>query len=451
MAFESLADKFQNIFKNLKGKGRLSESDVKEAMREVRLALLEADVNFKVVKQFVAAVQARAVGEDILNGLNPAQMVIKIVNEELISLMGGAVQELPLKPAAELTIIMLCGLQGAGKTTMAAKLAGKFKSQGRNVLLAALDIYRPAAIKQLEINGEKVGVPVFSMGDKIAPEKIAAAAVKHAKENKKNILILDTAGRLHVDGDMMDELKRIREEVSVDRILLVVDAMTGQDAVNVAASFHEELSLDGVILTKLDGDTRGGSALSIRAVTGKPILFSGTGEKLTDIEPFYPERMASRILGMGDMLTLIEKASEQVNEDQAKDLEKRMMKGKFDFNDYLAQMEQMQNMGGLGAILGMLPGNMGGMGKLKDQVDTDAAEKQIKRIQAMIFSMTPYERTHPDAINPKRKARISKGCGLPIEEVNRIMKQFEQSRKMMKQMGGMLGGKGKRGRFRLPF
>ena len=455
MAFESLQDRFQRIFKDLTGKGRLSQDDVKSAMREVRMALLEADVNFKVVKSFVAKVQERAVGEDIMNGLNPGQMVIKIVNEELVELMGGEVQELPLKTSNELTVIMLCGLQGAGKTTMAAKLASRLKSMGRHVLLAALDIYRPAAIKQLEINGEKAGVEVFSMGDNNSPVDIAKAAVSHARNNHQNILILDTAGRLHVDDDMMEELQAIKANVDVDQTLLTIDAMTGQDAVNVASAFNDSVGIDGVILTKLDGDTRGGAALSVRQVTGKPILFSGTGEKLTDLEPFYPERMASRILGMGDILTLIEKAEAEISEEDARALEKKIKKGDFDYEDYLVQMQQMQNMGGLSAILNMLPGlggmgGMGNLGKLKDQLDTEETDKAMKKVEAMIMSMTPYERTHPDAITIQRKIRIAKGAGLDIQEVHRIVKQFEQSRKMMKQMGGMMK-KGGRGRFKLPF
>ncbi len=450
MAFESLSEKFQNIFQNLRGKGKLDEADVKAAMREVRMALLEADVNFRVVRQFVNTVQERAVGQEVMEGLNPGQMVIKIVHEEMIALMGSETAELILRPAAEISVVMLLGLQGAGKTTMAAKLAGRFKSQGRRPLLAALDVYRPAAIRQLEINGEKVGVPVFSMGDKNAPEDIARAAVSYAKEKSLNVVILDTAGRLHVDGEMMDELVRIKEAVRVDHTLLVVDAMTGQDAVTVASSFTDDVGVDGVILTKLDGDTRGGAALSLRAVTGKPILSSGTGEKLTDLEPFHPDRMASRILGMGDVLSLIEKASEQVDLDSAKDLEKKLRKGKFDYDDYLVQTQQMRKMGGIGAILGMLPGaGLGGLGKLKNQVDTESAEKQMRRLEAMIYSMTPYERSHPDAVNMPRKIRIAKGCGLPIQEVNRMVKQFEETRKMMKQMGGMLGKRG--GRMRFPF
>ena len=451
MAFENLSDKLQEIFKSLRGKGSLTEGDVRTAMREVRMALLEADVNFKVVKQFINTVTERAVGQDVMNGLNPGQMVIKIVNEEMIHLMGDKAGELKLNPGNDLTVIMLTGLQGAGKTTMAAKLALKLKSIGKRPMLAALDVYRPAAIRQLEINGEKAGVPVFSMGDRLSPVDIAKAAVNHAKEANANVLILDTAGRLHVDDDMMEELQAIKENVDVTDTILVVDAMTGQDAVNAASAFDEAVDVDGVILTKLDGDTRGGAALSIRAVTGKPILYSGIGEKLEDLEQFYPDRMASRILGMGDVLSLIDKVAQNVTEEDADRLGKKMKKGQFDYNDYLMQMQQMKNMGGLSSILSMLPGmNLGGLNTkgLKD-ADMEAGEKQLGKIEAMIYSMTPYERSHPDAVNISRKRRIAAGAGLSLEEVNRIVKQFEQSRKMMKQMTGMIGKKGSR--FRLPF
>ncbi|MBR3035765.1 MAG: signal recognition particle protein [Lachnospiraceae bacterium] len=450
MAFENLSDKFQSIFKELRSHGRITEDDVRKAMREVRMALLEADVNFKVVKSFVNTVTERAIGQDVMNGLNPGQMVIKIVNEEMVNLMGPTVSELQLRPASDMTVIMLCGLQGAGKTTMAAKLAGWLRSKGRNPLLAACDVYRPAAIRQLQINGEKLGIPVFAMGENADPVDIAKAAISHAKENKRNVVILDTAGRLHVDEDMMAELVRIKENVTVNQTVLVIDAMTGQDAVNVATSFQDEIGIDGVILTKLDGDTRGGAALSVKAATGCPILFSGVGEKLTDIEPFYPDRMASRILGMGDVLSLIEKAEKEIDVEDAKDMAKRMQKGKFDYNDFLAQMQQMRSMGGISAILSSLPGGLGALGGRRGQMpDADETEKQLKKIEAMIFSMTKYERTHPDAINLPRKNRIAKGAGLDITEVNRIVKQFEQSRKMMKQMSGMFGGK--RGRFKMPF
>ena len=451
MAFENLSDKLQEIFKSLKGKGSLTEADVRTAMREVKMALLEADVNFRVVKQFVNTVTERAVGQDVMNGLNPGQMVIKIVNDEMIHLMGDTAGELKLNPGNELTVIMLTGLQGAGKTTMAAKLALKLKSIGKRPMLAALDVYRPAAIRQLEINGEKAGIPVFSMGDRLSPVVIARAAVNHAKESNANVLILDTAGRLHVDDDMMEELQEIKANVDVTDTVLVVDAMTGQDAVNAASAFDQAVDVDGVILTKLDGDTRGGAALSIRAVTGKPILYSGVGEKLEDLEQFYPDRMASRILGMGDVLSLIDKVAQNVSDEDADRLGKKMKKGQFDYNDYLMQMQQMKNMGGLQSILSMLPGmNIGGMNmKGLKNADMEAGEKQLGRIEAMIYSMTPYERSHPDAINIQRKRRIAAGAGLSVDEVNRIVKQFEQSRKMMKQMSGMLGKKGSR--FRLPF
>lgn len=444
MAFESLSEKLQNVFKNLRGKGRLSEEDVKVALKEVKMALLEADVNFKVVKQFVKTVQERAVGQDVMNSLTPGQMVIKIVNEELVSLMGDTKTEIDLKPGNEITIIMMCGLQGAGKTTTTAKLAGKYKQKGRKPLLVACDVYRPAAIKQLQINGEKQGVEVFSMGENHSPVDIAKAAVEHAAKNGLNTVILDTAGRLHVDEDMMTELIQIKENVDVHQSVLVVDAMTGQDAVNVAQSFNEKIGIDGVIITKLDGDTRGGAALSIRAVTGRPILYVGMGEKLSDLELFYPDRMASRILGMGDVLSLIEKVENQIDEEKAKELEKKIKKAEFDFNDWLDQMEQMKKMGGLTKVLSMMPD----MGIPKDvEIDDNA----FKGVEAMITSMTKEERENPDIINPSRKKRIAAGSGRDLAEVNRFIKQFEQSRKMMKQLSGMMGGKGKKRKFRLPF
>ncbi len=443
MAFDSLTEKLQNVFKNLRGKGRLTEADVKAALREVKLALLEADVNFKVVKNFVKAVQERAVGQDVLNSLTPGQTVIKIVNEEMVKLMGSDTTEISLKPSNEITVILMCGLQGAGKTTATAKLAGLFKKKGRKPLLVACDIYRPAAIQQLQINGEKQGVPVFSMGDGHKPVNIAKAAMEHAEKNGNNIVIIDTAGRLHIDEDMMDELIEIRENIQVDHSILVVDAMTGQDAVNVAETFNDKIDIDGVILTKLDGDTRGGAALSIRAVTGKPILYIGTGEKLTDLEQFYPDRMASRILGMGDILTLIDRAQAEIDEEKAKELEKKIRKAEFDFNDFLEQMNQMKKMGGLSSILGMLPG----IGLPKDLEIPDDATKGV---EAIIYSMTMEERTHPDILNPSRKKRIAQGAGVDISEVNRMVKQFEQARKMMKQISGMMGGK-KKGKFKMPF
>ena len=448
MAFESLTEKLQNVFKNLRSKGRLTEADVKTALKEVKMALLEADVSFKVVKQFIKSVQERAVGQDVMNGLNPGQMVIKIVNDELVNLMGSETTELALKPGNEITVLMMAGLQGSGKTTTAAKIAGKLKSKGRRPLLVACDVYRPAAITQLQINGEKQGVEVFAMGDKQSPVNIAKAALEHAKQNNLNVVILDTAGRLHIDEDMMAELQEIKSALNVDQTILVVDAMTGQDAVNVSETFNNKVGIDGVILTKLDGDTRGGAALSIRAVSGKPILYVGMGEKLSDLEQFYPERMASRILGMGDVMSLIEKAQASFDEDQAKEMEKKFKKAQFGFDDFLTSMEQMKKMGGLSSILNMLPGVSGKIKDIEGMVD----EKEMERKKAIILSMTPKERANPDILNPSRKNRIAKGAGVDISEVNRMVKQFEQTRKMMKQMPGLMGGKGgKRGGFKLPF
>ena len=452
MAFDSLTEKLQNVFRNLRSKGRLTEDDVKTALKEVRMALLEADVNFKVVKSFIKDVQERAIGQDVMNGLNPGQMVIKIVNEELIKLMGSETTEIKLQPGSAITVIMMAGLQGAGKTTTTAKLAGKFKLKGKKPLLVACDVYRPAAIKQLQINGEKQGVEVFSMGDKNRPADIARAAVEHAEKNGNNIVILDTAGRLHIDEDMMAELQEIKEAVTVHQTILVVDAMTGQDAVNVASTFNEKIGIDGVIVTKLDGDTRGGAALSIKAVTGRPILYVGMGEKLSDLEQFHPDRMASRILGMGDVLTLIEKAGAEMDEDKARKMADKMKKAQFDFEDYLESMEQMRKMGGLSSILNMMPG-LGGLGggKMPD-LDSEENEKKMARMEAMIYSMTPEERRNPDLLNPSRKHRIAKGAGVDIAEVNRMVKQYNESRKMMKKLPGMMGGKGgKKGRFKLPF
>ena len=451
MAFDSLSDKLQNIFKNLRGKGRLSEADVKAALKEVKMALLEADVNFKVVKKFVKSVEERAIGQDVMSSLTPGQMVIKIVNEEMVSLMGSETTEIKLKSGNEITVIMMAGLQGAGKTTTAAKLAGKFKEKGKKPLLVACDVYRPAAIEQLTINGNKQGVEVFSMGTGHNPVDIAKASIKHAKDNNYNIVILDTAGRLHVDENMMEELINIKNEVQVDQTILVVDSMTGQDAVNVAASFNEKVGIDGVILTKLDGDTRGGAALSIKAVTGKPILYVGMGEKLSDLEQFYPDRMASRILGMGDVLTLIEKAEAQIDADKAKEMEAKLKKAEFDFDDFLEYMGQIRNMGGIGSIMSMLPGmGLGGNMKNIQMPDEGEAEANLKRTEAIIQSMTAKERKNPDIINPSRKNRIARGAGVNISEVNRLMKQFEQMKKMMKQMPGMMKG-AKKGRFKLPF
>lgn len=442
MAFESLSDKLQNVFKNLRGKGRLSEVDVKAALKEVKMALLEADVSFKVVRQFVGSVQERAVGEEVLGSLQPGQMVIKIVNEELVRLMGSDTTEIALKPSNEITVLMMAGLQGAGKTTTTAKIAGKLKAKGRKPLLAACDVYRPAAIEQLQINGERQGVPVFSMGEHQDPVNIAKASLEHAAKNGYNVVILDTAGRLHVDEDMMDELVRIRDAVNVDQTILVVDAMTGQDAVNVASMFQEKVGIDGVILTKLDGDTRGGAALSIRAVTGKPILYIGMGEKLSDLEQFYPDRMASRILGMGDVLTLIEKAEMELDEEKAREMTQKLRKAEFDYNDFLDQMHQIKKMGGIGSIMSMLPG----MGQLKGGMP-EVDDSAMNRVEAIILSMTKEERANPSLMNPSRKQRIAKGAGVDISEVNRIVKQFDQMKKMMKQIPGMMGGKRGRGGF----
>ena len=450
MAFESLSDKLQNVFKNLRGKGRLSEADVKASLKEVKMALLEADVSFKVVKQFIKSVEERAIGADVMNSLTPGQQVVKIVHEELISLMGSETTELKLKNPSDVTVLMMMGLQGAGKTTTAAKLAGKLKSKGRKVLLVACDVYRPAAIKQLQVNGEKQGVEVFSMGENQKPVNIAKGAYEYAKKNNFNVVILDTAGRLHVDEDMMEELQEIKENLHVDQALLTVDAMTGQDAVNVATVFNDKIGIDGVILTKLDGDTRGGAALSVKAVTGKPILYIGMGEKLSDLEQFYPDRMASRILGMGDVLTLIEKAQESVDEEKAKAMTQKLKKAQFGFDDYLESMNQMKKMGGLSSVLAMMPGLGSQMKDIENAID----EKKMARTEAIILSMTPKERSNPEILNPSRKHRIAKGAGVDIAEVNRLVKQFEQMRKMMKQMPGMMGmgGKrGKKGRMRFPF
>ena len=444
MAFDSLTEKLNSIFRNLSGKGRLSESDVKSAMREVKMALLEADVNFKVVKQFVNSVQERAIGEEVMNGLNPAQMVIKIVNEEMTSLMGSETTELELQPGKQMTVIMMAGLQGAGKTTTAAKIAGKFKQKGKKPLLVALDIYRPAAIKQLQVNGEKQGVDVFTMGDKHDPADIAKAAIEHAAKNKENLVILDTAGRLQIDEAMMQELENIKKAVTVHQTILVVDAMTGQEAVNVAKTFDEKVGVDGVILSKMDGDTRGGAALSIKAVTGKPILYVGMGEKLSDLEQFYPDRMAGRILGMGDVLTLIDKAQQALDkqdEQESRDMVSHLKKGKFDFNDYLNSLKQMRKMGGLSSVLGMLPG----LGMKKDQLESLVDDKQLKRTEAIVLSMTPEERMNPKLLTPQRKYRIAKGSGNDIADVNRFIKQFNQMSKMMKQAGGAKKGKRRRG------
>ena len=451
MAFESLTDKLQNVFKNLRSKGRLTEADVKAALKEVKMALLEADVNFKVVKQFVKAVEERAIGADVMNGLNPGQMVIKIVYEEMVNLMGSETTELALQPGKATTVIMMCGLQGAGKTTAAAKIAGKLKLKGKKPLLVACDIYRPAAIEQLSVNAQKIEADFFSMGVNHKPVDIVKAALEHAAKNNNNVVIIDTAGRLHIDEDMMAELQEIKANVEVHQTLLVVDAMTGQDAVNVAKEFDEKIGVDGVILSKMDGDTRGGAALSVKAVTGKPILFVSTGEKLTDIEQFHPDRMANRILGMGDVLTLIDKVAEanlDMDADKEKEMTARLKKGKFDFEDYLESMSQMKKLGGLSSILGMMPG----MGIKASDLEGAVDEKQLARMEAIVLSMTPAERKDPKLLNPSRKHRIAKGAGVDIAVVNRFIKQFEQSQKMMKQLPGMMGGfGGRKGKFKFPF
>ena len=442
MAFEGLADKISNAFKKLKSKGKLTEADVREAMREVRLALLEADVNYKVAKDFTKTVTERAIGQDVMESLTPAQMVVKIVDEELTSLMGGenARLEFTSKPP---TVIMMAGLQGSGKTTHSAKLGKMLKAQNHRPMLVACDIYRPAAIDQLKVVGEKAGVPVFEMGTE-NPVKIAKAAVRHAKDYGNDIVILDTAGRLHIDEKLMDELKNIKEEVNPDEILLVIDSMTGQDAVNVAKSFNEKLEITGVILTKLDGDTRGGAALSVKAVTGKPIKFAGTGEKLDDLEVFHPDRMSSRILGMGDVLTLIEDAQNKLDEKKAEEMARKIMNDKLDFDDLNEQFNQIKRMGPLKGILSKLPG----IGNQLDDVDID--DRQIDWLQAMIYSMTPEERHNPSLINPSRKRRIAAGSGRTVEEVNKLLKQLEQMQKMIKQMKGNRGSKKRRKKKMLP-
>ncbi|MDK2802023.1 MAG: signal recognition particle protein [Oscillospiraceae bacterium] len=433
MAFESLSERLSATFKKLRLRGRLKESDVKDAMREVKLSLLEADVNYKVVKDFIKAVTDKSVGEDVLKSLTPAQQVIKIVDDELSALMGSEAEKInfPSKPPC---IIMMCGLQGSGKTTHTGKLAKKFKSMGHRPLVVACDIYRPAAIEQLRIVSELAGVHFFEKGQ-ISPIEIAKESLKHGKDHGFDVIILDTAGRLHVDETLMQELKDIKQAVNPTEILFVVDAMTGQDAVNVAQSFNESLEINGVILTKLDGDTRGGAALSIRAVTGKPIKFVGIGEKIDDLEEFYPDRMSSRILGMGDVLTLIEKAQNNVDDVEAERITKKFKENKFDLNDLLMQMKHIQGMGSIKQVLSMLPGISG---KIKDE---DIDEKQITRVEAIITSMTPYEREKPSVINHNRKVRISKGCGMKIEDVNRLLKQFEQMQKMMKKLSGSGFGK----------
>ncbi|WP_126426266.1 signal recognition particle protein [Brevibacillus marinus] len=448
MAFESLANRLQNAFAKLRGRGKIDEAAVNEAMREVRLALLEADVNYKVVKEFVARVKERAIGQEVLKSLTPGQMVIKVVNEELTQLMGGDVAKLAVA-AKPPTVVMMVGLQGAGKTTTTGKLAKYLQKQNRKPLLVAGDIYRPAAIRQLQVLGEQIGVPVFALGDQVSPVEIARQAVAHAKEQQLDYVLIDTAGRLHIDEALMEELRQIREAVQPDEILLVVDAMTGQDAVNVAQRFNDQLELSGVVLTKLDGDTRGGAALSVKAVTGKPIKFAGMGEKLDSLEPFYPERMASRILGMGDVLSLIEKAQQAVDSEQAKQMEQQMRQGEFTFDMFLASLEQMRKMGPLEELLGMLPGM-----NSKALKDLKVDEKQLARTEAIVKSMTKAERANPDLLNASRRRRIAAGSGTSVQEVNRFIKQFEDMKKMMKQFSGAadkLKKKGKKKGLKMPF
>ncbi|MBS3977822.1 MAG: signal recognition particle protein [Syntrophomonadaceae bacterium] len=452
-AFSGLAEKLQETFRRLRGKGKISENDVAEAMREVRIALLEADVNFKVAKDFISKVRERAVGQEVLRSLTPGQQVVKIVYEELAQLMGGTQSKLAIAPKSP-TVVMLVGLQGAGKTTSVAKLANMLKKQGRRPLLVAADIYRPAAIKQLQVLGQQSDLPVFAVGDKISPVNIASAALEHAKVNANDYLLIDTAGRLHINEELMEELRGIKKAVSPNEILLVVDAMTGQDAVNVAEAFHKSLGLDGVILTKLDGDTRGGAALSVRAVTGCPVKFVGMGEKVDALEPFFPDRMASRILGMGDVLSLIEKAQATIDAEKAKELEKKLRQQQFTLEDFLLQLQQVKTMGPLDEILGMIPG-LGGARQLKNmQVD----ERELVKTEAVIQSMTPEERRNPDILNGSRKRRIALGSGTKVQDVNRLVKQFEEARKLMRQFGevqgygkGGKGKKGKKGLFGFPF
>ncbi len=445
MAFDSLMDKLSGVFSRLKGHGKVTEADIKASMREVKLALLEADVNFKVVKDFINKVSERSMGSAVLESLTPGQQVIKIVREELIELMGKENAKVDFSGPAP-TVILMAGLQGAGKTTTSGKLAALLRKQNsKRPLLVACDVYRPAAIKQLEVVGSCINVPVFTMGDEVSPVEIARKSIEHAKAHGNDLVIIDTAGRLHVDDSLMQEIADIRDAVTPNEIFLVVDSMTGQDAVNVATSFNERLSITGVILTKLDGDTRGGAALSIRAVLGKPIKFACIGEKLSDIEPFYPERMASRILGMGDVLTLIDKAQEAFDEKQAVEMEKRLRQNKFTLDDFLSQMAQIKKMGPMSQIMGMLPG----MGNMKD-VNVD--DKKLNRIEAIILSMTPAERNNPSIINGSRKIRIAKGCGMQVQDVNQLLRQFEQMQKMIKQMmKGTKGGRGMPGGFKMPF
>lgn len=444
MAFENLSNKLQDVFKQLRGKGKLTEADVKTAMREVKIALLEADVNFKIVKNFIKAVTERAVGTEVLEGLNPGQQVIKIVNEELISLMGTTQSQLTFAKRPP-TVYMMVGLQGAGKTTSSGKLAGQLRKQGRNPLLVACDVYRPAAIKQLQVVGKNYNIPVFEMGDKLSPVEISKKALEYAAENRNDVILIDTAGRLHINEELMQELQDIKEVVKPQEILLVVDAMTGQDAVTVAESFDSQLGIDGIIMTKLDGDARGGAALSVRSVTNKPIKYIGMGEKMEDLEPFYPDRMASRILGMGDVLTLIDKVQQNIDEQEAKEMQKKMLSNEFTLEDFLSQMQQIKKMGPLKDLMGMIPGmNKFNLDEALNGVDPS---KEMAKTEAIIQSMTREERLNPSILNGPRKKRIANGSGRSIAEVNRLLKQFEEMKKMMKQMNNMQ--KGKKGK--LPF
>ena len=446
MAFDGLGDKLQDIFKRMKGQGKISEKDLKAVMREVKMALLEADVNYKVVKQFIDKVNSRAVGEEVMESLTPGQQVVKIVHDELTELLGGVQSKLLISPKPP-TVIMMVGLQGSGKTTTTGKLGRLLKKQGKRPLLAACDIYRPAAIKQLQVLGEQLDIPVFTLGDQVSPVDIAKGALAHAKSHGNDIVILDTAGRLHIDEILMEELRQVKEAVQPTEILLVVDSMVGQDAANVAASFNELLDISGVVLTKLDGDTRGGAALSIKTVTGKPIKFAGMGEKLDALEPFHPDRMASRILGMGDVLTLIEKAQENIDQQKAEELQKKMMKAEFTLEDYLAQMDQLKDMGNINSMMEMIPGMS--KNKLKD---LQVSDKDLAQNKAIILSMTAEERRNPKIINGSRRKRIAAGSGMKVQDVNRLLKQYDQSQMLMKQFAGMATGKkGKKGKLKFPF
>ncbi|MFR6291208.1 MAG: signal recognition particle protein [Peptococcaceae bacterium] len=446
MAFDGLGDKLQDIFKRMKGQGKISEKDLKAVMREVKVALLEADVNYKVVKQFIDNINSRAVGEEVMESLTPGQQVVKIVHDELTQLLGGTQSKLVISPKPP-TVIMMVGLQGSGKTTTTGKLGRLLKKQGKRPVLAACDVYRPAAIKQLQVLGEQLDIPVYSLGDKANPVDIAEGAIEHAKSHGNDVVILDTAGRLHIDEVLMEELRQVKAVAEPTEILLVVDSMVGQDAVNVADSFNELLDITGVVLTKLDGDTRGGAALSIKSITGKPIKFAGMGEKLDALEPFHPDRMASRILGMGDVLTLIEKAQETMDQQKAEEMQKKMLKAEFTLEDYLDQMDQLKNMGNINTMMEMIPGMS--KNKLKD---LQISDKDLGQTKAIILSMTPAERRNPKIINGSRRKRIAAGSGTKVQEVNRLLKQYEQSQMLMKQFAGMASGKkGKKGKLKLPF